>query len=259
MVLGTLHIKDVIQSATREELVKLGDAWEMGTLGSFVLARIAQLENTPMINQVDHYVRLTQKVTLALMQVHKTVGIAKIPILSKRLNVMTESLPAQEAIEGVKAITSYETFKQGGNRVTIGLQIMTWEKITLKKGTKVTRVAAANIISPMLAPALSIEKNELKYRKQEQNKEGVLEYKMMNSGENVVKPEPTPERLDELFTKLDLSGTQDWSKDLQQEVHDLMVKYQHLFTLNDLELGRTSKVKHEIKLSNPVPFKDRYQ
>ena len=93
VVLGTLHIKDVIQSATREELVKLGDAWEMGTLGSFVLARIAQLENTPMINQVDHYVRLTQKVTLVPMQVHKTVGITKIPILSKRLNVMTELLP----------------------------------------------------------------------------------------------------------------------------------------------------------------------
>ena len=62
-----------------------------------------------------------------------------------------------------------------------------------------------------------------------------------------------------MFTKLDLSGIQDWSEDLQQEVHDLMVEYQHLFALNDLELGRTSKVKHEIKLSNPVPFKDRYQ
>ena len=82
------------------------------------------------------------------MQVHKTVGITKILILSKRLNVMTESLLAQEAIECVKAITSYETFKQGGNRVTIGLQNVTLEKITLKKGTKVTRVAAANIVPP---------------------------------------------------------------------------------------------------------------
>ena len=41
VILGTLHIKDVIQLATREELVKLGGAWEVGTLGSFVLARIA--------------------------------------------------------------------------------------------------------------------------------------------------------------------------------------------------------------------------
>ena len=64
---------------------------------------------------------------------------------------------------------------------------MTWEKITLKKGTKVTRVSAANIVPPMMAPDLSIERNELKYRTQEQNKEGVLEYKMTNSGKNVVK------------------------------------------------------------------------
>ena len=128
----------------------------------FVSARIAQLEDTPMINQVDHYVRLTRKVTLAPMQVHKTVGITKILILSKRLNVMTELLLAREAIEGVKAITSYETFKQRGNRVTIGLQNMTREKITLKKGTKVTHVAAANIVPPMLVPDPSIERNELK-------------------------------------------------------------------------------------------------
>ena len=136
IVLGTLHIKDVIQSATKEELVKLGDAWEMGTLGSFISARIAQLNETPMINQVDHYVRLTRKVTLLPMQVHKMVGVAKIPVLSKRLSVMMESLPGREAIEGVEAVPSYETFKQGGNRVTIGLQNMTREKIILKKGQK---------------------------------------------------------------------------------------------------------------------------
>ena len=94
VVLGTLHIKDIIQSATKEELVKLGDVWEIGALGSFVSARIAQLDKTPMIDQIDHYVRLTRKVTLPPMQVHKTVGVAKIPILSKRLNIMTESLPA---------------------------------------------------------------------------------------------------------------------------------------------------------------------
>ena len=163
VILGTLHIKDMIQSATREELVKLGDAWEVGTLGSFVSARIAQLENTPMINQVDHYVRLTRKVTLVPMQVHKTVGIAKIPILSKRLNVMTEPLPVREAIEGIEAIASYETFKQGGNRVTIGLQNETQEKIILKKGTKVACVTAANIVPPMLAPDPSIDKSELEY------------------------------------------------------------------------------------------------
>ena len=85
----------------------------------------------------------------------------------------------------------------------------------------------------------------------------VPEYKTLNS--EIKKPEPTPERLDGLFSKLDLSGIREWPEDLQQKVHDLMVDYQHLFALNDLELGKTSKVKHEIKLDNPVPFKDRYR
>ena len=64
VILGMLHIKDMIHSATKEELARLGEAWEMGTLGSFVSAQRAQLEETPMIQQVDHYVRLMQGVKL---------------------------------------------------------------------------------------------------------------------------------------------------------------------------------------------------
>ena len=81
----------------------------------------------------------------------------------------------------------------------------------------------------------------------------------MNSGKNNKWPQPTSERLNELFTKLDLTGITDWPEDLQQQVHELMIEYQHLFALNELELGKLSMVKHEIKLNNPVPFKDRYR
>ena len=118
---------------------------------------------------------------------------------------------------------------------------------------KVIHVSAANIVPAMLAPDPSTDKSELKYIPGELNSGSVPKY-----NEKIIKPKPTPERLNDLFVKLDLSGIQDWSKDLQQEVHNLMVEYQHLFALNDLELGRTSKVKHKSKLSNPVPFKDRY-
>ena len=111
----------------------------------------------------------------------------------------------------------------------------------------------------MLAPDPSTDRSELGYGSWKSNSEGVPEYKITNLDENVAKPKPTPERLNDLFTKLDLSGFQDWPEDLQQKVNDLMIEYQHLFALNDLELGKTSKVKHEIKLSNLVPFKDRYR
>ena len=106
--------------ATTEELGKLSSAWYAGALGSQVLAKLAQLER-PMIDQIDYYVRLMRDVTIPEIQVQKTIGIAKIPILTKRLNVMTEALPHREEIKGIEAIPSYETFKQGGKRIIIGL------------------------------------------------------------------------------------------------------------------------------------------
>ena len=58
--------------------------------------------------------------------------------------------------------------------------------------------------------------------------------------------------------QIDLSSIQNWSKSLQQQVKELLMEFQDIFALNDLELGRTSLVKHHTPLTNPVPFKDRY-
>ena len=74
-----------------------------------------------------------------------------------------------------------------------------------------------------------------------------------------MKPEPTPERLSELFEKLDQRGIEEWSETEQAEVHELMAEFQHLFALSDLELGCTSVVKHRINVNNSVPFKERYR
>ena len=70
---------------------------------------------------------------------------------------------------------------------------------------------------------------------------------------------PTPGRLDTLFGKLDLSGVQAWADQERQEIKDLLTDYHDLFALDDLELGKTSLVKHNIKLTNETPFKERYQ
>ena len=48
VILGTLHIKNIVESATQEELRNLEETWEMGTLGSFVLVRMAELSERPM-------------------------------------------------------------------------------------------------------------------------------------------------------------------------------------------------------------------
>ena len=61
-----------------------------------------------------------------------------------------------------------------------------------------------------------------------------------------------------MVEQLDLSSIQNWSKGLKQQVNELLIEYQDIFALSDLELGRTNLVKHHIPVSNPVPFKERH-
>ena len=83
LIIGTLHINEILACATAEELGKLSLAWYAGALGSQVLAKLAQLEERSIIDQIDHYGKLTRDITIPVMQVHKTIGIAKISILTK--------------------------------------------------------------------------------------------------------------------------------------------------------------------------------
>ena len=68
----------------------------------------------------------------------------------------------------------------------------------------------------------------------------------------------TKEQVEELFDKLDPSGIEDWSNEDQKEVWKLIKDFGSLFTLNALDLGKTSIVKHTIKLTDYSPFKERY-
>ena len=86
----------------------------MGTLESFVSTRMPELSERPMIQQVDHYVRLTRNVTLPPMQVHKTVGSAKIPVLTKRLNEVTEPLhPPEKPLKELKPLKAMKHSNRG--------------------------------------------------------------------------------------------------------------------------------------------------
>lgn len=89
---------------------------------------------------------------------------------------------------------------------------------------------SVNMVPPALAPKINDEKDGL---------------------------EPLSERLTKLFDKLDLSDISEWTQKKQDDVYTLTKENQHLFTLNDLELGKPSLVKHHIRLDNPQPFKER--
>ena len=137
------------------------------------------------------------------------------------------------------------------------------EKVTIKKGTVVGGLKAANAVPICLAPKLSTDNDVLEYMQRTNGVGDILKYGNTNTGMKTKNPKLenpalTPERNDKLFSRLDLLGMEDWPDDIQHEAVELFKEYHHLFTLSDLELGCTSNIKHQIKLNNEVPFKDRY-
>ena len=63
----------------------------------------------------------------------------------------------------------------------------------------------------------------------------------------------------DILQKLNLSRMEEWEPQLQQDVQDLICKFVYIFSQNDLDLGKTSIVKHSIKVNYHVPFKEWYR
>ena len=71
--------------------------------------------------------------------------------------------------------------------------------------------------------------------------------------------EPGPDNGEWLLEKIDLSGLETWPEHLQDQAKALLKSHASLFSKHDLDMGRTSLVKHKIVLTDPVPFKEKYR
>ena len=52
---------------------------------------------------------------------------------------------------------------------------------------------------------------------------------------------------------------EDWEPSLKKSAQDLIHEIICIFSQDDLDLGKTSIVKHSIKVNDPVPFKEQYR
>ena len=66
--------------------------------------------------------------------------------------------------------------------------------------------------------------------------------------------------MENLFQQLGLNEPQDWmTKEDILKAKKLIQKFHMVFSKNDLDLGKTDKVKYRIKVTDPIPFKERYR
>ena len=56
-----------------------------------------------------------------------------------------------------------------------------------------------------------------------------------------------------------MSGLDDWPEHLQSEAKEMLKRNARVFSKTDMDMGRTNLVKHHIKLTDPVPFKESYR
>ena len=57
---------------------------------------------------------------------------------------------------------------------------------------------------------------------------------------------------------LDLQGLGEWPKTEQEQARELPLEWEHLFACSNLDLGRTTLIKHQIEVMDWTPFKEHY-
>ena len=155
------------------------------------------------------------------------------------MNVVVDDLQGKGSSKDIVVISQLQILKSGLDRISIALQNLTSRTLKLKKGMNVAHVEASQIIPPLEEPS--------------------GERKVCGNSQCEILAEERNERISKILQQLDLTGIESWMEQQQNLVRKLLEEYQHLFALNLKELGRTSLVQHEIKLSDDKPFKERYR
>ena len=133
--------------------------------------------------------------------------------------------------------------KPGSSKVSIGLQNYSCRLITVKAKSTVATISVANVVPGKIA-LKELGGNISEGERQEK-----------------MPPKLTQEQLNKLLTKLEFRGPESvgWTEMDQQEALKFLTDYGVVFAEDDMDLGKTSLVKHQINLTDYRPFKERYR
>ena len=76
---------------------------------------------------------------------------------------------------------------------------------------------------------------------------------------NTIESEDCKDSGEWLLDELDLTGLEEWPEELQVKAKDMLKRNASIFSKHDLDMGRTNLVKHNIVLTDPIPFKEKYR
>ena len=140
--------------------------------------------------------------------------------------------------------------RPGKSDVNVVIQIRSGKDMNLKPCTEIGTVITANIV-----PTIQVSND---FDLDEQERVSCMSAQV-ESANMLGETHQGSSDLKDILQKLDLSRMEEWEPQFQQEAQDLICKFACIFSQNDLDLGKTSIVKHSIKVNEPVPFKQQYR
>ena len=249
VMVGSKIIDKTLSCMTVGELAKATATWQQAHFGAVMSGslqlscsssgKLAKLnssgESDPVevqkhqLDGVKGAICTTQKVTIPLFQTVTLKGNAGTKGHCMKVHVLTEPVLGPQLPAAVVPIAIYGELHPGSSRVPICLCNMSSHAMEVPAKTVVGWVIPTNQVPPVVHSTRTATETATKSRKG-----WVLE-------------------------ALDLQGLQDWPKSEQEQARELLLKWEHLFVQNNLDLGKTALIKHKIKLTNQTPFKERYR
>ena len=243
ITLGTLHIDMAIKMATERKLGNLNKQRQRSSVAMRLSMRemqVVDVEEAQIVSQLNNSVKLAKDVIVGPLERVETKGILwKTPNHYKRVNIVIDELPGEKSHGDIAVVAQLQILKAGLDRVPMVRWNLTSRTLRLKKGMDVAYGEASQVVPSLVEPAEDEKAHE-------------------NSSDEVPREERN-ERVSKILQQLDLKGIESWKEQQQNLARKLLEEYQHLFSLNLNELGSTSLVQHEIKLSDSRPFRERYQ
>ena len=133
----------------------------------------------------------------------------------------------------LQVLHTYMTITADCKQIPIVVWNMTDQAIFLKRGTRMAHVVSATLAPLEETPTLG--KDDAQAPKERMT---------------------VQERQDKLLEKLNLDGLSEWTPHNASIARELLLSYHDAFALEPDELGCTSAIEHEIRLSDEEPFKE---
>ena len=236
--MGTQLINHLVVNMTEKKLQQDGEIWKQVHLSTVISQRNTMKGlNIPRydLEGVKGKICTIREVMILPFLTTVAKGIMNLTTHSKWLNVVVELVMGYS--DHIAKARSYEVLKPGRGIIDVCLRYHCAKQITLPKWTAVGEIIAANIILALL----------------------VLRSTEHKAGKgDVTTGKGKYESQKKLLGIIDLTGLGEWSQNEQKEAWKLITEYTSIFAMSNMDLGRTSLVKHSIRLKDNTPFKECY-